>query len=175
MKKLTLNQFNDMLELSVVKPRLKRELKFTASTSQVADEDWEGLELLSVKDKSGNKGVLIVDISSGTYILPYELHKIAASSTTGRPSPIVCDICMTWQSGSRAGSISFTQIRNSTTNITFLCCEDLLCSKHVRTLTDASKISRAQLREDVDDSQRVSRLNQRLESLTVALKAVPIS
>lgn len=166
-----------MLELSIIRPKLKRELKFTASTSQIAEEDWEKLELLPIKDKSGKKGVIIVEINSGRYLLPYELNKLAASSTTGRPSPILCDLCMTWQSGARAGSISFTNIRrNSTTNnMSFLCCEDLLCSMHVRTLTGASKISRAQLREDIDDSKRVSRLNHRLESLMVSLGAEPIS
>ncbi len=174
MQKLSLSQFNEMLELSIVKPKLKRELKFTVSTSLIADEDWGKLELLSIKDKNGNKGVLIVDIRSGTYLLPYELNKLSASSTTGRSSPILCDFCMTWQSGARAGSISFTYIKGSTANVSFLCCEDLLCSMHVRTLTSASRISRAQLREDINDSKRISRLSKRLESLMVTLGAVPI-
>jgi hypothetical protein len=175
MKKLNLTQFNDMLELSILKPKLKRDLKFAVSTLFMSDEDWDTLELLSIKDKSGNKGVLIVEIASGTYLLPHELKKLTASSTTGRPSAIMCDVCMTWQSGARAGSISFTHIKNSTTNVGFLCCEDLLCSMHVRTLTSSSKISRAQLREDMDDAKRVTRLNERLERLMVSLGAVPIT
>lgn len=175
MKKLNLDDFNKLLESSKVKSKLKRELKFTTITSLLDDEDWINSELLSVKDKSGNKGVLIVEINSGRYVLPYELQKLSPSSATGRATAIVCDLCKTWQSGTRAGSIVFTQVRNSSTNVGFLCCLDLLCSMHVRTKTSSAKVSRAQLKEDMDNSMRVARLNRRLESLVLSLGAAPVS
>ena len=170
MIQLTQEQFNDLLASSAVKPRLRRELRFVPSTSDMTEEDWESTELLAIKDRSGNKGVLVISIDSGVYVLPYEFKKISPSSTTGRASAVICDFCMTWQSGSRAGSILFPNIRNASTSVGFLCCADLACSKHVRTKTDASKISRAQLREDMDDEKRTERLKHRLEDLITSLQ-----
>jgi hypothetical protein len=175
MKTLTLNEFKTLLESSIVKPKLKRDLRFTTSTEHLSDEDWANSELLAIRDKSGNNGVLILELGSGTYLLPYELQKLSSSSTTGRPAAIICDLCMTWQSGTRAGSIVFTQARNSTTNVGFLCCLDLQCSMHVRTKTAASKVSRAQLREDMDNAMRVARMEKRLESLVTSLGSVNIT
>lgn len=175
MKKLDLEQFNELLDSSKVKQKLKDGLKFITSTSSMTGEDWQNTELLSIKDKSGNKGILLITIASDVYVLPYELGKLSPSSSTGRSSAIVCDFCMTWQSGTRAGSILFPKVRSSTSNIGYLCCGDLACSMHVRTKTSASKISRAQLREDMDDLKRINRLTQRLESLTVSLGANPVN
>ncbi len=175
MRKLDLEQFNQMMNLSSVKPKLKRELKFVTSTAGMADEDWRDAELVAIKDRTGNKGVLVVEIDSGTYVLPYSLNRITPSSKTGRASAIICDFCMTWQSGTRAGSILFTNVRNATVDAGFLCCEDLACSKHVRTKTDASKISRAQVREDMDNDMRVARLKARLEDLMKSLQVSPVS
>lgn len=163
------------MSYSTVKPSLRKKLRFVASTSSMTDEEWEDAELVPIKDRSGNRGVLMVSLRSGIYLLPYELKNISASSTTGRASAIICDFCMTWQSGSRAGSILFTNVRNSTANVGYLCCADLACSQHVRTKTNASKVSRAQLRENMDNEKRIEHLNLRLEELMLSLQARPIS
>lgn len=175
MKQLTSEQFNQLLSASIVKPRLKEELRFVTSTAHLSEQDWAETELLAVKDRSGNKGVLIVTIGRGTYVLPYELQKIAPSSSTGRASAILCDFCMTWQSGTRAGSIMLMHHQVSRKRLGYLCCLDLACSNHVRTKTSASKVSRAQVREDMDIPQRIERLYQHLEKLVVSLQATPIS
>lgn len=175
MKQLSLDQFNELLNGSGVKPRLKQDLRFVASTEHLSPQDWADTELLAVKDRSGNKGILLLTIASGTYVLPYELQKIAPSSSTGRASSILCDFCMTWQSGTRAGSILFSHHTISRKRLGYLCCLDLGCSSHVRTKTSASKVSRAQVREDMDVPQRIDRLHKRLETLVHALGAHPIA
>lgn len=174
MKQLSLDQFNDLLNESGVKPRLKQELRFVTNTEHLSPQDWADTELLAVRDRSGNKGVLLLTIASGTYVLPYELQKIAPSSSTGRASAILCDFCMTWQSGTRAGSILLSHHTTSRKRLGYLCCLDLACSSHVRTKTSASKVSRAQVREDMDIPQRVERLHEHLENLVRSLDAKPI-
>ena len=82
-------------------------------------------------------------------------------SATGRYRAIICDFCYTWQPGSNAASITFKQAVTNN-SIRWLCCVDLDCSRHVRTLTKASVVSRAQLREDITNEGRVLRLKQRL-------------
>jgi hypothetical protein len=49
----------------------------------------------------------------------------------------------------------------------------LECSKHVRNLTSAARTSRAQLREDIDNDQRVARLKQRLQEVSELLGLEP--
>jgi len=175
MNALTLESFTTLIEHSSIKPRLKRDLRFITNTVGMTDDDWHDSEMVAIKDRTDNKGVLLVSISSGMYVLPFELKQIAKSSTTGRAQPVICDFCRTWQSGSRAGSITFTGAKKSSTNVGYLCCLDLDCSKHVRTKTSAAKVSRAQLREDLDNEQRVDRLNNCLEKLMVYLQVTPVT
>jgi len=172
---LDLERFNRIIEASPVKPRLKRELRFVTSTSHMTDSDWLQTEMIAVKDRSGNNGVLIVELDSGMYVLPFSVKSLSVSATTGRAQPVICDLCVTWQSGSRAGSITFIGAKKSSSNVAYLCCADLACSQHVRTRTDASKISRAQLREDLDNEQRVSRFKTRLEDMMKYLQAIPVN
>jgi len=175
MKKLDLAQFNELIAASVVKPRLKKELRFTSSVEHLSDQDWNTFELLAITDRSGNKGVLVVELDAQTYILPAEFKKGITSSLSGRPQPITCDFCVTWQSGTRAGSILFINVKKSGSNVGYLCCADLLCSKHIRSLTDASKTSRSQLREDMTTEQRVERLRYRLKNILESLQVSPIT
>lgn len=165
MKKIDLEEFNNLLEVSSIKQRLKRELRFNTSTSHLESSDWQGLEMLYVANRSGNEGVLLVEVAARIYLLPCEFKKIGPSISTGRPQPIICDFCKTWQSGTRSGTITFTNVKSTKSSVRYLCCADLRCSDHVRTKTSASKISRAQLREDMDDEDRIKRLNDRLDKL----------
>ena len=175
MKRLSLEEFNQLISETKIKPKLKKEIRFIASTSKMTAEDWSKRELLSVTDRGGNRGVLILAPDEDIYIVPYELSRVATNSKTGRAQPIICDLCRTWQAGSGAGSISFQKDRRSLNSIGFLCCADLSCSDHVRTKTDASRASRAQLREDLDDSQRTERFKARLRKMItdLSLESVP--
>lgn len=175
MKKINLEQFNQLIAASTLKPRLRKELRFTTSTEHLSDEDWAEFELLKITDRSGNKGVVIIEVNDNTYVLPAEFKKGLTSSVSGRSQAITCDFCVTWQSGARAGSVLFTRVRSNGANVGYLCCGDLLCSKHVRSLTDASKTSRAQLREDMTTDQRVRRLETRLETILKDLQVTPIT
>lgn len=174
MKKLDLEQFNQLIAKSAVKPRRRKELRFTTSVESLSDDEWANLELLPITDRSGNKGVLVIELDDQTYILAAEFKKGLTSSVSGRSQPITCEFCVTWQSGTRAGNIVFTNVKGNA-NVGYLCCGDLLCSLHVRGLTDASKTSRAQLREDMTPEQRIQRLKTRLRTILKNLQVTPIT
>lgn len=173
MKKLTLEDFNYLLENTPMKPRLKREIRFIPSTQNISDQDWLESEMLAVTDRSGNKGVLVIALEEQYYLLPYEVSR-GITSSTGRAQPIICDLCRTWQTGSRSGSILFPRDRNGSA-VGYLCCADLQCSSHVRSKTFAARTSRSQLREDLSDEERVARFQKRLQEIVTRLNVEPIS
>ncbi|MDB5163026.1 MAG: hypothetical protein JWO54_479 [Candidatus Saccharibacteria bacterium] len=172
MNKLTLSDFNFLLSETPIKPRLKNELRFVTSTENMSDEEWNDRELLSITDRNGNKGVLLISIDDNLYILPYEFKAGITSLSTGRSQSIICDFCQTWQYGNKAGSISFSKDRVS--SISYLCCGDLKCSMHVRNKTSAAHTSRAQLREDLSIEQRIERLNSRMKIIVSGLPLEPV-
>lgn len=167
MKKIAQETFDQLLTESSIKPRLRKDLRFIASTENLNDELWSNSELIGISNRSGNAGVLLLDLDSGFYIVPYELKTGITSSTTGRSQSVICDLCRTWQYGDKSGSITFAIDKKS--SVSYLCCADLKCSLHVRTMTKASLVSRAQLREDLSPKQRVARLHNRLASLMDSL------
>jgi hypothetical protein len=171
MKKLSIEEFNELINLSSIKPRLKNEVRFIASTENLSDEEWGDRELIGISDRSGNNGILLVSLSNKMHILPYELKIGITSSATGRLQSTICDFCRTWQYGDRSARISFHKDKNS--SVSFLCCADLKCSMHVRNKTEASHTSRAQLREDLSIEQRVERLKTRLANLVATLPVEP--
>jgi len=157
---------------SFVKPRLRRELRFVTSTENVDDEQWHDSEFISIADRSGNNGVLLLELEKCLYVLPYELKTGIVSSATGRSQSVICDLCRTWQYGDKSGSITFVLDKKST--VSYLCCADLKCSQHIRNKTQAAHISRAQLREDLSIEQRVRRLESRLMRLVKHLRSEPV-
>lgn len=175
MQKIDLQFFNQLLDESDIKQRIKRELRFNTSISHLKDSDWFELEMIHISNRSGNVGVLLLGLATSIYLIPYEFKKIGPSASTGRPQPIICDFCRTWQSGTRAGTITFTNVKSSKSNVTYLCCGDLRCSDHVRSKTSASKTSRTQLREDMDNENRIDRFNERLDRLVNDLEITPLT
>ena len=173
MKALNLEQFNQLIAKVEFKPRLKRELRFINSTSTMIARDWHEAELLSITDRTGNKGVLLLAPNDDIYVLPYELSRGITNQQTGRTQPIICDFCRTWQNGSNAGSIIFRKGRQPLSSVRFLCCADLACSQHVRSNTSSSHTSRARLREDLTDEQRIERLKERLLQFIADLQLEP--
>lgn len=95
--------------------------------------------------------------------MPFRLQA-RKPGASGRTEAIICDFCATWQRGSNSASIAFTREKSTQT---FLCCGDLLCSLHVRNKTQASKLSRTQLRENNTVEERVARLRARLSELVL--------
>lgn len=165
MKKLTQESFDELVVQAQIKPRIRQGLKFVAATAGLDDTDWQDTELLAIPDRTGNKGVLLVAPYEEIRVIAYELSRGLVSRQTGRAQPVICDFCRTWQSGSGAGSISFRKAKQSLNSVTFLCCADLACSRHVRGKTPAARLSRAQLREDMTNDQRVERLKTRLRQI----------
>lgn len=172
---ITLDQtmFDTVAQQAGVKPRIRADLKFVTSTAALAD-DWSEYEVLSVGDKSGRNGVLLLQPGEKLYAAPYELIPITASATTGRAQAIICDFCYTWQRGSNAASITLTHA-STKRGIRFLCCGDLKCSSHVRTETKAAVLSRTQLHENLTDDDRVFRLKERILDKIQNLDLKPIS
>ncbi len=173
MKTVDHEEFNRLIQVANLKPRLKKELKFENSTIELPD-DWSEFELISIADRTGDKGILLLQPKETLFIAPYELTRRIIDSSTGRDRAIICDFCYTWQPGSNAASITFldTATKHS---VGFLCCSDLACSQHVRTATKASLRSRAHLRENLSNDERVSRLKSRLLKKIEQLHLQPIT
>jgi hypothetical protein len=161
-------EFDALLAQVAIKPRLKKELKFVTSVAQLS-KDWSNYELISIADRTGDSGLLLMQPANALFAVQYELSRRIIDSSTGRDRAIICDFCSTWQPGSNAASITFTA-SHMDHSVRLLCCADLNCSQHVRTLTKASKVSRAQLRENMTDNKRVERLKYRLTQVIEQLR-----
>src|SRR5690606_18262453 len=132
---------------------------------------WHETELLPIFNKSKNQGILLVaPQDEEIFLLPFDIKRGIVNSQTGRAQAVICDFCRTWRAGSYAGSISIQKDRKSINSVSFLCCADLFCSRHVRGETIASRISKAQLREDITTEKRVKRLKERLNKLVSDLR-----
>lgn len=152
--------------------RINTSIQRRLNTSQVSAIDTT-MELNHLPTKDNRAGILFLSLDQALYATSYEIDMIKASSS-GRSKPVICDFCRTWQTGARAGAITFRIGRASLHTISFLCCLDLACSLHVRDKTSASKTSRAQLREQVTTEYRIERLNAKLRLLVDRLLLVPL-
>lgn len=152
--------FEQIVKAAGVRGRLLRELKF--APEQIGD--WKEREFIFAADRTGDKGVLIIELGKQRYAAPYELTRRVIDKATGRSKPITCDLCYTWQAGGNGARIRFVRASDKH-SITLLCCGDLECSSHVRSKTTAAKLSRVNLREDMTNEQRVQRLESRLQGL----------
>ncbi|MGB4768653.1 MAG: FBP domain-containing protein [Candidatus Saccharimonas sp.] len=143
-----------LVKSSPAKLRLRKTLRFVPEEVT----NWELRDFLIVTDKSGREGVLLY----GEEVVPFTLHPRTAKSS-GRVEAIICDICATWRRGTESATITFQA--GDRRSVSHLVCTDLDCSLHVRGLTDASVLSRSQLREDITPDARVARLHMRLKAI----------
>lgn len=143
-----------LVKSSPAKLRLRKTLRFVPE--EVAN--WDLRDFLIVTDKSGREGVLLYREE----VVPFMLHPRTAKSS-GRVEAIICDICATWRRGTESATITFQA--GERRSVSHLVCADLDCSLHVRGLTDASVLSRSQLREDITPDARVARLHMRLKAI----------
>lgn len=150
----TRDELNELLKTERISKRLMRDLRYVPEEINHTDKR----DFLVVATKSDNEGVLLYEGS----LHQFELRK-RGSNAAGRVEAIICDICATWQRGTASAVITFKKSDRHT--VSHLVCADLNCSLHVRDLTDASKISRTQLREQISPDDRVIRLNKRLGEL----------
>lgn len=161
MQILEKSDVDQLLAQSIVKPRLKRELHFKPDT-----HDFTLSDFMVVTTKSPTRGVLIIPVDDGFSVIPFEMSLRVTDTVTGRSKPVICDFCFTWQAGQSAGRVSLTLPDGRIKAL--LACGDLNCSKHVRGLTQASRMSRAQLAEHLDADDRIARLSERLRAFTTA-------
>lgn len=165
MEAISTEKFNEIIKKSKLGPRLKKELRFGASTSQFSQEDWAESELVAVSTRSGNEGVLLIYSDSKIFVAQYNILK-NISDKNGRSKPIICAFCNTWGAGA---TIGFKKDKN--TNLGYLCCSDLRCSDHVRDKTKKSLISRTQLREHLTTQERIERLERNLSGVTKTIQS----
>jgi hypothetical protein len=149
-----------------IKPRLKRDLKFMASTEHLSDDEWQSSEMIPIFDKSKNHGILLIDFDDGEKtVLPFDLSA-RKPNQTGRITSIICDFCRTWRPGAESALITFPK---NAASITFLCCGDLKCSLNARNKTDAARKSHTQLREDISLENKIRRLQDKLRDVAQAI------
>lgn len=170
MKSINNATFELIAKAAGARGRLLRELRF--APEQVTD--WNERELVHAADRTGDKGVVVFEVGGSRYAAPYELTRRVVDKATGRSKPITCDLCYTWRAGGDGARIRFVRISDKHT-ITLLCCGDLACSAHVRGKTSAAKLSRANLREDMTNEQRVLRLESKLRKLVELLGLQPLT
>jgi len=137
-------------------------------------DDWEEREFWPITDRSGNKGILWIDLNDMVYILPYTLTRGIVDKASGRARPVICDLCVTQQPGTMAGRLHISMPFSPESSRGLLCCADLACSAHARGKTMSSLRSKAQLREGLTPEARVERLRARLATLVKDLDAQPI-
>ena len=146
------DEFEIKLKDARIAKRLLRDLRYIPeSITRPHDRDF-----LVVTTKAVNEGVLVYEDK----IIQFNLDRRRPNSV-GRVEAIICDICATWQRGTNSAVITFK--KSSTHTVSHLVCADLDCSLHVRDLTDVSKLSRTQLRENITPEERIERLKARLK------------
>jgi hypothetical protein len=153
MKAVTKELLHERLKQNRIGLRLRRELRFIPD----ATIDWSERDFIAITNKSRSEGVLVTD----TKLVPFRLQR-RSTGKNGRVAAIICDICATWQRGTYSVTITFPTTRGS---VSYLCCDDLLCSLHVRDKTSAATLSRTQLRETNTAEDRVNRLRGRLKKM----------
>ena len=167
MRAITPERYEQVIARATLKKKFMSELrpKFTEITH------WEDREFLPITGRSGNRGILWVDVGGRIYILPYSLSRGIIDKISGRARPVICDLCVTQQPGTQAGRLSITMPSSPDSSRSLLCCADLQCSAHVRGKTMASLRSKAQLREGLPVEARIERLQTRLAALVMDLEA----
>ncbi|MBP9667618.1 FBP domain-containing protein [Candidatus Saccharibacteria bacterium] len=154
----TRDEFVDLVRNARISRRLQRDVRYVPEEIGHAD----ARDFLAVMTKSRGEGVLLFE----DHCLPFRLTMRSANAR-GRVEAVICDMCSTWQRGTNSAVITFK--KDDKTTISHLVCADLDCSLHVRDLTDASKISRTQLREHITLPARIERLQAKLRQMIADL------
>lgn len=176
MRQLTLDTFTTLLgQMTTIKPRVKREVRFTTSVADIADTEWAMRELVAIYDKSKRRGILLLQPYESLYVIAFEQGGVVRDAGSGRSKAVICDFCYTWRSSGNAGLVTFYADARTLNSTSQLCCFDLACSLHVRTKTKDALLSRAQLREHLTNDDRVDRLKEHLQAFIDKLGLQPIS
>lgn len=157
MHAITPDELTQYLKQSDIKPKFYKDVRLSVLTAFDASTH----EFVALSDKTGDKGILLAQLEQRLFAVPYELSRRVVDTQTGRSKPIICDLCYTWQAGANAAKITF--VRSSDKHsFTYLCCADLACSLHIRSMTKEAQLSRVHIREDLTTQQRIARLERNL-------------
>ncbi len=169
MKRLTNEELVSIIKQSTISSSLKRKLKIATD-----DVEWRDSNFILIKEKSPTKGVLVYQDNANYYVLRYQLSPLPVSPITGKRSVIICDFCSTWHGSGTSSSVTFdvSAIKDGT-SLSFLCCRELACNDNVRNKTNTAHLSRAHLRENISDEERIERFINNLNKLIIPL-ASPI-
>ena len=167
MKTIDLETYERVIKDAGLKPKFRRELR---PKFGLTGENWDEIEFVPITDRSGNRGILWVEIDGDAHILPFELSRGIVDKSTGRAKPVVCDLCYTQQIGTNAARITIIMPKPIGTSRGLLVCADLACSAHVRGKTMAGIKSKAQLRETISIEAKVDRLQKHLRELIASLE-----
>lgn len=165
MRSLTTEEIATCIAASGGGHRLKAKLRPALVSKAMELNDWSNFEFIAIPTRDRRSGVLIIASGASFYSIAYELTLGLKNSKDGRPLPIICDFCKTWQTGGRAGSITFRTGHRSLNSVGYLCCADLQCSLHIRDKTSVAKTSRSQLRENITPERRIERLESKLQDV----------
>ena len=168
MNAVTTEIYDQVIASVGLKPKFLRELR---PKFDLVD-DWDR-EFVTITDRSGNNGVLWIELDRQIYILPYALSRGIIDKASGRARPVICDLCYTQQLGTQAARIALRLPGRDGATRSLLCCADLACSDHVRGKTLSSRRSKAQLRESISQQDRVERLRRKLTELVTELDVKP--
>jgi len=163
MRVITNERYHRVIAASGLKAKFVRELRPKLDLVTT----WEDRDFATITDRSGNKGILWIELGEQVYIVPYSLKRGIIDKLSGRARPVICDLCYTQQPGTAAARIT---IELPEVSRSLLCCADLDCSAHVRGKTSASVRSKAQLRETISPAEKVARLQKRLREFVESLK-----
>ncbi len=147
----TREELTKLLTAARISKRILRDLRYVPEEITYPDER----DFLAIMNKASSEGVLLYDET----VIPFQLSKRTANYA-GRTEAIICDICATWQRGTNSAVLTLR--RSTERSSSYLVCADLDCSLHVRDMTNASKLSRVQLREHITIPERIERLTTRL-------------
>ena len=160
MKRINQDSLNKLLKREGINQRVLSKLR----TKILDDLDWNNLDFFTLTNKSKKRGLLIYQSGNQVLIRSYSIRPKPAN-LSGQNKPMVCDICRTWRRGSSIGFMTITKSQNQNKEIGNYVCFKLDCSLHVRDMTPQSKLSKTQIREDLDRKAKIVRLNRNLKSI----------
>lgn len=130
-------------------------------------------ELVPFADKELIKGILLFEHSGAVQAVQFVRSKIKPGKG-GVSRPIICDFCFTLQPRSNISLITFPLDRTATRTVAYYVCADLVCSLHVRGVTDALVRSKSQLREDISPEDRIQRFADKTAKIFETNNAVTL-
>ena len=79
MKKITIDELTERLKAGKIKLRLRSRLRFNPD----GIKNWKDMEFISVFDQNHREGVILIDNSDHSYVIPFSLTTGLTNKSTG--------------------------------------------------------------------------------------------